>query len=173
MRSFATFQAESPYAGALTEGLRALRFRRDLKQFSAAEEMAAEVAADQASSAPPADAQPPPPPTPDAAKYERGHWFYRLTFPSRKGSTTRWFPSSCYSDSELEDMAPLRAQWNANLHLQDLPHSAVAAVVAAVAGLSVESTLNTHLLRCAFRDASTRVAPNGASALPRQSLVDC
>ena len=73
MRPFATFQAESPYAEALTEGLRALRFRRDLKQFSAAEEMAAE-----------------------AAKYERGHWFYRLTFPSRKGSTTRWFPSSRY-----------------------------------------------------------------------------
>ena len=46
MRPFATFQAESPYAEALTEGLRALRFRRDLKQFSAAEEMAAEVAAD-------------------------------------------------------------------------------------------------------------------------------
>jgi hypothetical protein len=166
MRPFATFQAESPYTEALTEGLRALRFRRDLKQFSAAEKMAAEVAADQASSAPPVDAQPPPPPTPDAAKYERGHWFYRLTFPSRKGSTTRWFPSSRYSDSELEDMAPLRAQWNANLHLQDLPHSAVA-------GLSVESTLNTHLLRCAFRDASARVAPNGASTLPRQSLVDC
>ena len=70
-------------------------------------------------------------------------------------------------------MAPLRAQWNTNLHLQNLPHSAVAAVVAAVAGLLVESTLNAHLLRCAFRDASTRVALDGASALPKQSLVGC
>ena len=173
MRPFAAFQAESPYAEALTEGLRALRFRRDLNQFSAAEEMTAEVAADQAASAPPVDTQPPPPPTPDAAKYERGHWFYRLTFPSRTGSTTRWFPSSRYSDPELEAMAPLRAQWNANLHLQDLPHSAVAAVVAAVAGHSVESTLNAHLLHCAFRDASTRVAPSGASTLPKQPLAGC
>ena len=159
--------------GVVAMGLRALRFRRDLNQFSAAEEMTAEVAADQAASAPPVDTQPPPPPTPDAAKYERGHWFYRLTFPSRTGSTTRWFPSSRYSDPELEAMAPLRAQWNANLHLQGLPHSAVAAVVAAVAGHSVESTLNVHLLHCAFRDASTRVAPSGASTLPKQPLAGC
>ena len=154
MRSFATFQAESPYADALTEGLRALRFSKDLKRFTAAEEMAAEVAADQASSVPPVLDQPPPPPTPDAAKYERGHWLYRLTFPSRNGFTTRWFPASRYSASELEDMAPLRKRWKDNLHLLGLPPSAVAAVVAAVTGLPAESTLNAHLLRCAFREVS-------------------
>ena len=154
MRSFATFQAESPYAEALTEGLRALRFSRDLKRFTAAEEMAAEVAADSASSIPPVLDQPPPPPTPDAAKYERGHWLYRLTFPSRNGFTTRWFPASRYSASELEDMAPLRKKWKDDLHLLGLPPSAVAAVVAAVTGLPTESTLNAHLLHCAFREIS-------------------
>jgi len=45
--------------------------------------------------------------------------------------------------------------------------------VAAVAGLSVESTLNAHLLRCAFRDASTSVSPSGTSALPQQPLDGC
>jgi 8-oxo-dGTP pyrophosphatase MutT (NUDIX family) len=173
MRPFATFQAESPYAEALTEGLRALRFSKDLNRFAAAEEMTAEVAADQASPPPPADAHPPPPPTPDAAKYERGHWFYRLTFPSRKGSTTRWFPSSRYSASELEEMAPLRACWGDNLHLQNLPPSAIAAVVAAIGGLSVESTLNAHLLRCAFRDDAPRVALDTGPVLLEQPLAGC
>ena len=165
LRPFATFQAETPYAEAVTNGLRDLNFRRDLNQFGAAEEMAAHVASDQASAAQPPRAEPTSPAPPDAAKYERSHWFYRQTFPSRNGSTTRWFPSTRYSTSELEQMAPLRASWNSNLHAQDLPHSAVAAVVAAAVSLvpeSVEQTLNEHLLRCAYAEVTTSAALSGA-----------
>jgi hypothetical protein len=49
-------------------------------------------------------------------------------------------------------MAPLRAQWTDNLQNQDLPSSAIAAVIAAAAfpfPSPVELTLNAHLLRCA------------------------
>ena len=158
LRPFATFQAETPYAEAVTNGLRDLNFRRDLNQFGAAEDMAARVASDQASSAQPPRSEPTSPAPPDAAKYERSHWFYRHTFPSRTGSTTRWFPSTRYSTSELEQMAPLRASWNSNLHAHDLPHSAVAAVVAAAVSLkpeSVELTLNRHFLRCACAEITT------------------
>ena len=62
-------------------------------------------------------------------------------------------------------MAPLRASWNSNLHAQDLPHSAVAAVVAAAVSLvpeSVEQTLNEHLLRCAYAEVATVEALSGA-----------
>jgi 8-oxo-dGTP pyrophosphatase MutT (NUDIX family) len=52
------------------------------------------------------------PPTPDAAKLERGIWFYRLTYPSRRGSVVRWFPSSRFSADELSEFEPLRSRWN-------------------------------------------------------------
>ena len=119
------------------------------------------MASDQASAAQPPSAEPTSSASPDAAKYERGHWFYRQTFPSRNGSTTRWFPSTRYSKSALEQMAPLRARWSSNLHAQDLPHSAVAAVVAAAVSLvpeSVEQTLNAHLLRCAYAEVAAVAA---------------
>jgi hypothetical protein len=51
-------------------------------------------------------------PTPDAAKYERDTWFYRLTYPSRRGSVTRWFPSSRFSSDGLSQFEPLRSRWN-------------------------------------------------------------
>ena len=150
MRPFSTFQAVTPYAEALSAGLRALNFRKDLNQFSDAEAMAAKVVTESAEQAPSAKLFPPT--GPSAAKYERGHWFYLLTFASRKGQTTRWFPSTRYSANELEEMAPLRAQWTDNLQNQDLPSSAIAAVIAAAAfpfPSPVELTLNAHLLRCA------------------------
>jgi 8-oxo-dGTP pyrophosphatase MutT (NUDIX family) len=160
MRPFATFQAATPYAEALSAGLRALNFRRDLNHFDEAEAMATNVATESTAQAP--SARPLQTTVPDAAKYERGHWFYRLTFPSRKGSTTRWFPSTRYSPSELEEMASLRDQWTANLHLQDLPSSAIAAVIAAAASpfpSPAELTLNAHLLRCAHMEWGSTGTP--------------
>ena len=129
------------------------------------------MTADQASAAQPPNQEPTASPSPEAAKYKRGHWFYHQTFPSRKGSNTRWFPSTCYSEKELEEMAPLRASGNSNLHLQNLPHSAVAAVVAAAVfpmPASIEATLNTHFLRCA--DSGT-CAINALAVVPPQSKV--
>ena len=167
LRPFATFQAESPYAEAFATGLRGLHFRRDLRQFGATETLAAHVAADQASASQPPDSDPTPP-SPDAAKYERGHWFYRQTFPSRKGSNTRWFPSTRYSKSELEEMAPLRVLWNANLHQQDIPLAAVAAVVAAAMSPTpppIEETLRAHFLRCA--NSGTSAPYPHAGTFPR------
>ena len=167
LRPFATFQAESPYAEAFATGLRGLHFRRDLRQFGATETLAAHVAADQASASQPPDSDPTPP-SPDAAKYERGHWFYRQTFPSRKGSNTRWFPSTRYSESELEEMAPLRVLWNANLHQQDIPLAAVAAVVAAAMSPTpppIEETLRAHFLRCA--NSGTSAPYPHAGTFPR------
>ena len=69
---------------------------------------------------PPTPAVPTPPgppatpdaPAPDAAKYERDVWFYRLTYPSRRGNVTRWFPSSRFSSDELSKFEPLRSRWN-------------------------------------------------------------
>ena len=54
-------------------------------------------------------------PAPDAAKYERDVWFYRLKYPSRRGSITRWFPSSRFSADELSRFAPLRSIWSDDL----------------------------------------------------------
>ena len=163
MRPFSTFQAVTPYAEALSAGLRALNFRRHLNHFNDAETMAANVATESAEQAPSVKLFPST--GPDAAKYERGHWFYRLTFSSRKGSTTRWFPSTRYSPSELEEMAPLRTQWTDNLHRQDLPGLAVVAVIAAAAfpfQSPVELTLNAHLLRCAHTRADRTAAISAA-----------
>ena len=129
------------------------------------------MTADQASAAQLPTQEPTSSPSPEAAKYERGHSFYRQTFPSRKGSNTRWFPSTRYSEKELEEMAPLRARWNSNLHLQGLPHSAVAAVVASAVSpmpASTEATLNTHFLRCA--DSGT-YAINTLAVVPPQLRV--
>ena len=63
---------------------------------------------------PPSTGQPATPdaPAPDAAKYERDTWFYRLTYPSRHGDVTRWFPSFRFSSDELSRFEPLRSQWN-------------------------------------------------------------
>ena len=80
-----------------------------------------------------------------------------------------------YSPSELEEMAPLRAQWNANLlHLQDLPSSAVVAVIAAAAfpfPSPVELTLNAHLLRCAHANVGRVAALSAAFPVAPMSVT--
>jgi hypothetical protein len=54
-------------------------------------------------------------------------------------------------------MAPLRVLWNANLHQQDIPLSAVVAVVTAAmfpVPPPIEEILKAHFLRCVHLETS-------------------
>jgi hypothetical protein len=48
--------------------------------------------------------------SPDAAKFERGEWLYRLPFPGRSSRTPRyrWYPASRFTQEQLDAAAPLR-----------------------------------------------------------------
>jgi hypothetical protein len=110
MRPFTEFKAATPYAEALTSGIRDLNYPKLLRRFGRPRESATEPPVVPAVAVPPADTNQ----VPDAAKYERGIWFYRLTYPARNGAAprTRWFPSSRYTAEELSSFNDLRSAWN-------------------------------------------------------------
>ena len=118
MRTFAEFKAVTPYAEALTSGIRDLNYPKLLRRFGPSSTGAPDPPADAAVSvsAPAVAAQPAlaSDPVPDAAKYERGIWFYRLVYPARGSAPprSRWFPSSRYSAEELLSFGALRAAWD-------------------------------------------------------------
>ena len=118
MRTFAEFKAATPYAEALTSGIRNLNYPKLLRRFGPSSTGAPDPPADAAVPVPaPAVAAQPAlasDPVPDAAKYERGIWFYRLVYPARGGAPprSRWFPSSRYSAEELLSFDALRAAWD-------------------------------------------------------------
>ena len=115
MRPFAEFKAATPYAEALTAGICDLNYPGLLRRFGSLGTAAPDLHAPDPAALPTVELpHPATDPTPDAAKYERGIWFYRLVYPARGGaaSRSRWFPSSRYSPDELLSSAPLRSAWN-------------------------------------------------------------